>query len=248
MPLDLLVLLAAFVTGLLGSAHCGAMCGGIAVAAALPAPPTTGPRAPLALGMAALLPNLGRIGSYTLAGALVGGLGGGLLGALDLAVIAPWLRLGVGLVLLLAALRLAAPRWAAQLPSGPAIPLWQAMAPLRRIVPATGPWRARALGALWGWLPCGLSYTLLGAAWLEGSALHGALLMLAFGLGTLPALVALATAGLRWGASTRMSWGRHAGAVLVGGAGVLTLSAPWLVHVPALHGALVALGCRSLVG
>lgn len=248
MPLDLLVLLAAFVTGLLGSAHCGAMCGGIALAAALPGSPTGARRHLATVGLAALLPNLGRIGSYTLTGALVGGLGGGLLGALDLAVIAPWLRLGVGLVLLLAALRLAAPRWAARLPSGPAIPLWQAMAPLRRIVPATGPWRALGLGALWGWLPCGLSYTLLGAAWLEGSALHGALLMLAFGLGTLPTLVALATAGLRLGASTRMSWGRHAGALLVGGAGVLTLSAPWLVHVPALHATLAALGCRSLVG
>ena len=246
MPLDLLVLVAAFVTGLLGSAHCGAMCGGIAIATALPASPVTAPRSPLVLGMAALLPNLGRIGSYTVAGAAVGGLGGGLLGALDLTAFSSWLRLGVGLVLLLAAVRLAAPRWTARLPSGPAVPLWQAITPLRRIVPATGPWRALALGALWGWLPCGLSYTLLGAAWLEGSALHGALLMLAFGLGTLPALAALATVGLRWGASSRASWGRHAGALLVGGAGMLTLSAPWLVHIPALHGTLVALGCRSL--
>jgi len=228
-PLDLLVLLAAFVTGLLGSAHCGAMCGGIAVAAALPAPPTTGPRAPLALGMAALLPNLGRIGSYTLAGALVGGLGGGLLGALDLAVIAPWLRLGVGLVLLLAALRLAAPRWAAQLPSGPAVPLWQAMAPLRRIVPATGPWRALALGALWGWLPCGLSYTLLGAAWLEGSALHGALLMLAFGLGTTPALVAASGVAARIGLlAARPAW-RAASGTFMAGVGALTMAGPWLL-------------------
>ncbi len=243
-----MVLMAAFVTGLLGSAHCGAMCGGIAVAAALPASPGKGPRTPLALGVAALLPNLGRIGSYTFAGAAVGGLGGGLLGALDLSAAAPWLRLGVGLVLLLAALRLAAPRWAARLPSGPAAPLWQAMAPLRRFVPRSGPWRPLAMGALWGWLPCGLSYTLLGAAWIEGSALHGGLLMLAFGLGTLPALAALGAAGLRWGASSRPSWGRHAGALLVGGAGVLTLTAPWLVHAPAVHGALAALGCRSLLG
>jgi sulfite exporter TauE/SafE len=243
MPLDLLVLGAAFLTGLLGSAHCAAMCGGIAVATALPARPRASWPERL---WQALAPSLGRIGSYTLAGAAVGGLGAGLLGALDLEAAGPWLRTLIGAVLLLAAVRLAVPHWALRLPSGPAAPLWQGLAPLRRAVPASGPWRPLALGALWGWLPCGLSYTLLAAAWLEGSALHGGLLMLAFGLGTLPALMALAAAGLRWGLP-QGGW-RYAGATLIGGAGLLTLAAPWLVQVPVLHAALAALGCRSLGG
>ena len=242
MPLDVLVLSAAFLTGLLGSAHCAAMCGGIAVATALPARPQASWSSRL---WQALAPNLGRIGSYTIAGAAVGGLGAGLLGALDLQAAAPWLRTLVGAVLLLAAIRLAAPRWAPRLPSGPAVPLWQSLAPLRRAIPASGPWRPLALGALWGWLPCGLSYTLLAAAWLEGSALHGGLLMLAFGLGTLPALVALAAVGLRWGLPEG-GWTRRAGAVLIGSAGLLTLTAPWLMQVPVLHAVLVALGCRSV--
>jgi len=242
MPLDLLVLSAVFLTGLLGSAHCSAMCGGIAVAAALPAPANSGMATLL---WQALAPNLGRIASYVVAGAAVGGLGGGLLGALDLEAVTPWLRTLVGAVLIFVALRLAAPRWAVGLPSA-SVPLWRWLTPLRRAIPASGPWRGLMLGALWGWLPCGLSYAMLVAAWLEGSAVHGGLLMLAFGLGTLPALVTIAAAGLHWGGLPGAAWGRYAGAALVGTAGVLTLSAPWLMQIPAMHSVLAALGCRSL--
>ena len=51
------------------------------------------------------------------------------------------------------------------------------------------------LGALWGWLPCGLVYSVLLTALASGSAPRGALIMLAFGLGTLPNLLAI---GLFW--------------------------------------------------
>ena len=100
---------------------------------------------------------------------------------------------------------------------------------------------------LWGWMPCGLSTTLLAAAWLQASAVHGALTMAAFGLGTLPVMLPLTWAGARMGQRLqRGAWRiarRRAGAA---GAGLLTLAAPWLMQVPALHGALAALGCRSL--
>ena len=70
MPVDLMVLGAALLTGLLGGVHCAAMCGGIA----------TGLSAGSRGWWAALQPNLGRVGGYALAGAIVGGLGGGLPG------------------------------------------------------------------------------------------------------------------------------------------------------------------------
>ena len=71
--------------------------------------------------------------------------------------------------------------------------LWQRIQPFtRRFLPAdTGP-KAFALGMLWGWLPRGLVYTVLFTALLSGSTLNGAILMLAFGLGTLPNLMAAA--------------------------------------------------------
>ena len=49
--------------------------------------------------------------------------------------------------------------------------------------------QAFPLGLLWGWLPCGLVYSALVTALASGSAASGALMMLAFGLGTLPNLL-----------------------------------------------------------
>ncbi|HCA26675.1 MAG TPA: hypothetical protein DEP05_03375, partial [Betaproteobacteria bacterium] len=60
-----------------------------------------------------------------------------------------------------------------------------------RFLPITSPFRAFVLGALWGWLPCGLVYSVLVTALASGGALTGALLMLAFGAGTLPNLLAM---------------------------------------------------------
>ena len=74
--------------------------------------------------------------------------------------------------------------------------LWQRIQPLAQgLLPVTTPARALLLGALWGWLPCGLVYSVLVSALASGNAQSGALIMLAFGLGTLPNLLAL---GLFW--------------------------------------------------
>jgi sulfite exporter TauE/SafE len=42
---------------------------------------------------------------------------------------------------------------------------------------------------VWGWLPCGLVYAALAMAATTGSAINGGLTMLAFGAGTLPAVM-----------------------------------------------------------
>jgi sulfite exporter TauE/SafE len=100
----------------------------------------------------------------------------------------------------------------------------------------------------WGWLPCGLSTMLLAAAWLQASALHGALLMAAFGLGTLPLMAMLTWTGAR-GADVLARPGlRHGAAGVVAALGVLTVVAPMLAHVPAAQALLTGLGCRSLLG
>lgn len=239
MPVDLLVLGAALVAGLLGNLHCGAMCGGIAVGLGSAGPPDRAV-------YRAVASNAGRVIGYTVMGAVAGGLGGGLLGLLGIDGLGTALRSAVGLVLLWMALRMAWPRWAARALPLPALPLWAWLAPLRTRLPVDGALRPWLLGLLWGWLPCGLSLTLLSAAWLQASALHGALTMLAFGIGTLPLMTLLGWSGTRLHGGVT-SW-RYAGAVLVGGSGLLTLAAPWLVAIPALHAALVALGCRSLGG
>lgn len=68
--------------------------------------------------------------------------------------------------------------------------LWRRIQPAtRHFLPVRGPAQAFPLGLLWGWLPCGLVYSVLAMALLTGSALRGAATLLAFGLGTLPNLM-----------------------------------------------------------
>src|SRR5690606_9078228 len=80
----------------------------------------------------------------------------------------------------------------------PGIQAWRWLQPVRRLlIPANRSWKRLALGALWGWMPCGLSMGLLTVAWLQASAAGGALVMAAFGLGTLPVMLPLTWTGAR---------------------------------------------------
>jgi uncharacterized protein len=237
--IDTVVLGGALLAGLVGSVHCAAMCGGLATGVAVGFPRGQAFAAALRL-------NLGRIAGYTLAGALVGGFGAGLVALARLESLQLGMRLAVGAVLVLAGLRVLLPR--SRLP-GSALGqrAWQLLAPLkRRVLPANTALRQLALGALWGWLPCGLSATLLTAAWLSADPLHGGLTMAAFGLGTLATMLPLTWSGSRAGALQQGPGARRAGALLLIACGALTIAAPWLATVPALHAVLSALGCRTL--
>jgi sulfite exporter TauE/SafE len=120
------------------------------------------------------------------------------------------------------------------------------IAPLQRLRPTDTGLRRVLAGFAWGWLPCGLSSTVLLAAWLQGSAVQGGMTMLAFGIGTLPAMVTLTWSGARVGQGLQKSQLRIPAGVVVLLAGAATLAGPWLARMPAVHGALAALGCRSL--
>jgi sulfite exporter TauE/SafE len=87
-------------------------------------------------------------------------------------------------------------------------------------MPVRSPGHAFALGTLWGWLPCGLVYSVLIWSISAGDALRGALLMLAFGLGTLPNLLAMGVAAARLNAFTRLPAVRIAAGAAVMGFGV----------------------------
>jgi hypothetical protein len=241
MPIDLPVLLAALLSGALGGLHCVAMCGALATGLSSCAPAGRA-------GSHAVLLNGGRVLGYAIAGAIVGGLGGGLLQAARLDGLAVAARALVGLVMIAAAVRLWRPQWF-RAPRAATLGAWRGVQWLRtRAVPKDGPLRPLLLGVTWGWLPCGLSTLLLAAAWLQASALHGALLMAAFGLGTLPLMTVLSWSGARGGAWLRRPALRHAAATAVALLGMLTLAAPALASVPHAHAVLTALGCRSLVG
>lgn len=241
MPIDWLTIGSALLAGLLGGAHCAAMCGGIATVFSAMSQRNN--------WLTALESNLGRVGGYILAGAIAGGVGHGIVRAAQL----DWLRFGlrilVGAVLVAVALRLLDRGGRLGFLTRPGTGLWPWFRPLQqRLMPIDTRAKRIAAGMLWGWLPCGLSTTLLLAAWLQASALNGALTMAAFGLGTLPVMLPLTWSGARLGHWLRSSGRRASVAILVLLAGLLTIAGPWLMQVPALHGVMAALGCQPLPG
>lgn len=178
-------LLAIFLVGLLGGVHCVGMCGGIvtAISAGMP-----GERR---LGLQ-LAYNSGRIGSYALAGTLAGAVGAGGIWLQGVFPLQQALYVLANLMLVALGLYLAGiwhgVLWLERMGSG----IWKRLQPLSRpFFPVTTVPRALTVGAVWGWLPCGLVYSVLVMALASGSVLEGARVMLVFGLGTLPNLLAM---------------------------------------------------------
>ncbi len=212
---------AAFVAGFFGSAHCIGMCGGIAGLFAVKLEILSLSRR-LRL---ALLYNAGRLLGYAVLGFLAAGIGGTLAGLIP-AVAGP-IRLLSGLVIILVGLRLAFDwRLLDVLERGGAV-LWHRVAPSARgLLPVTSAWQALALGFLWGWLPCGLVYSALLIAATSGEALDGALVMTAFGLGTLPAMLLTGMGAAQLQALMARRWARRGAGLIVIFMGVVTLWMP----------------------
>lgn len=179
-------LITALIAGFLGGGHCIGMCGGIVSALSFALPPSQ--RHPARIAALMLMYNLGRISSYTLAGALVGGLGQLLIQNIqELTQVLGWLA-----VIMLALMASYIGQWWQGLTRVEALGkyLWRFLEPLgRRLMPVTHPGQALLIGLIWGWLPCGLVYSMLILALSSGSAAQGALLLFVFGLGTLPTLL-----------------------------------------------------------
>ncbi len=211
----------ALLAGLFGSTHCLAMCGGIATA--LGAQP--GRRSPAR----AVLYHGGRLVSYTTFGAVAGALGAAAGFAFALSSWSAVLRLGTAVMVTLIGLDIslgsgAISRWL-RAPERLGRGLWRRLGFMHRMpLPSAPPVRAFLLGVLWGWLPCGLVYSVLLAAAVAGGARAGALTMLGFGLGTLPAMSALSFAGA-WLPRREGFAARLLGAVLVA-CGLWTATVP----------------------
>ncbi|MBN6715201.1 sulfite exporter TauE/SafE family protein [Pseudomonas capsici] len=225
MPELVPLLLSALILGLLGGGHCLGMCGGLMGALTLAIPKEQRSRR-FRLLMAY---NLGRIFSYACAGLLLGLAGWAVASsplAMAMRVIAALLLIAMGLYL--------AGWWSGltrieRLGRG----LWRHLQPVAtRLLPISSLPRAMLLGALWGWLPCGLVYSTLLWAASQGNAMDSALLMLAFGLGTWPVLLATGLAAERTTALLRKRGMRMVGGLLVILFGLWTLPGPhqhWLM-------------------
>lgn len=193
-PLVGVGMVAAFAAGLTGSLHCALMCGPLAAA--------SGARLGADGRVAARIGwHLGRFGAYALVGAGLGLVGGGLAATLARYVQAllPWLMVA-GLVAV-------AFEFGRRLPAGIA-----GAAVARRLARLGERWTPLGRGALLGsatpFLPCGLLWGIFLVAAGTGGAAAGALVMIAFALGSTPGLATVqlgaAWAG-RWPRAERIS-------------------------------------------
>jgi hypothetical protein len=205
-------IITAFLLGIFSTAHCIAMCGSVigALTLSLPREIREQPRR--------MLPfvtnyNIGRILSYGMAGLVVGLLSAPLtqLNAhVFLQVLSAIVMIGMGLYL-----TGWWPAFARIEKFG--IPIWHRLQPLgQRFLPVKSKSQAFFLGMVWGWLPCGLVYSALAVAATTGDPLAGSLTMLAFGLGTLPAVM---SAGMFTGILSAFArsqfWRKTAGMVII---------------------------------
>lgn len=180
--------ISAFFVGLFSTLHCVGMCGGIIGALTFSLPEhIRNNRWRLVPYVSAY--NLGRITSYTLAGALAGSFGEQIISIapqnahLFLQLFATVLMIGIGLYL------------AGWFPAFAKIeligkPIWKKLEPIsQKLIPVKSPGHAYLFGIVWGWLPCGLVYSALIWSSTTSGAKDGALFMLAFGAGTLPTVM-----------------------------------------------------------
>jgi hypothetical protein len=223
--------------GLLGGWHCMAMCGGYVSTLATG---YTGKPKPIlharSLFVRQLLTNSVRMSTYVVLGAAFGAAGGTVLGT-------EWVALQRGLYVAANALLLVL---ATAIATGrsPLAALEKAGLVLyRRVLPPVGRlgrqpgWSGQlALGVLWGLTPCALVYSVLPVAMLSGSALDGALVMLAFGLGTLPNLLAAGYVVGRAGPRLRAQAWRYAGASLIAAFALVGLYRAVFVPQALAHG------------
>jgi sulfite exporter TauE/SafE len=214
---------AVFMIGLLGSTHCIGMCGGIVGALTMGLPEDVR-QSPLKLLPYLFTYNIGRLVSYSLAGLVVGLLSssvseffqvgrfpiGGIVGGLFM--VALGIYIGGWLQTMAPLERLGSHFWRLIEPFG------------RHLMPVKSPAQALGLGFIWGWLPCGLVYSTLALTATTGDAVKSALLMLAFGAGTLPMLLVMGGFAEKLQHFTRHRWTRYVAGILLIAFGAMILT------------------------
>lgn len=173
-------ILASFFVGLFGSLHCIGMCGPIAIA--LPIPHTNN----LSFFTGRLLYNIGRVATYSFLGTVFGLLGSHLV----ISGFQQSVSIILGFAIIIAVI--VPPKYKARISQHKIVqkltlPLKSGISDLFK----KGTFSAMFLiGVLNGFLPCGLVYVALAGAIASGDAISGTVVMILFGLGTVPAMFA----------------------------------------------------------
>ncbi|MGQ7842890.1 sulfite exporter TauE/SafE family protein [Granulosicoccus sp. 3-233] len=257
-----LSLLAVFLTGLLGGVHCAGMCGGIVGALGMMQQKPLGrspgiPVKVVSVGAGSGVPteglasaslaashggsaiqavaayNLGRIMTYTTLGALAGGIGSVAWLMQSMLPIQQTAYLFSSVLVILMGLYVSGVKRIGMAVESLGSHVWQHIRPAATSrLRGAGFLNSVMAGSLWGMVPCGMVYAVLSAALVAGSWQRGALLMLVFGLGTLPNLMLLGLSGQWLARASRRRWVR-----VLAGSLIIVLGVMGLLHLSMMHGA-----------
>jgi sulfite exporter TauE/SafE len=226
-------LISSFIIGLLGGVHCVGMCGGIVGVLSMGLDQKAGK---VRHFMLQLNYNFGRITSYAIAGFIFGWLGEAVARSSGSHNLHQYLQTFSGVFMLLLGMYLSG--WWQVLVKVEKIGavLWRRIEPFARtLIPVRSVPQAYLVGLVWGWLPCGLVYSVLISALGSGSGANGAMIMFSFGLGTLPNLLAM---GLLAGALRQLLHRpivRYLAGMLVMGFGVYFIWQAWQPMAGHMH-------------
>ncbi|KAA3640795.1 MAG: sulfite exporter TauE/SafE family protein [Proteobacteria bacterium] len=207
------------IIGFFSGFHCIAMCGGLCAALCHKQN-----------NKQVLITNLGRVTTYTLLGALFAGLVQG--ASLSIPVVAWgfWLRMLMGVMLVLTAAALFFKNHRLLTIQKP-LPGWSKVSKkLQQLQSKHNSAASFFKGMLWGLIPCGLLYGMLIIAATTADTFSGLRFMLFFGLGTILPLLASQWAIRSIMERGSMTFWRRTGALFILIIGLWVLMAPWLSH------------------
>jgi sulfite exporter TauE/SafE len=220
------ILISVFLMGFLGGVHCLGMCGGVVAMLTASLDPEVKSN-PKKVALFHLNYNLGRVLSYVLMGAIFGLLGALLTQSLQMDVIDKSLRIFSGVLMIMVGLYIAGWSSGIQILEKIGAKFWAILQPLtKRFLPIRNLKSAFFTGLLWGGIPCGLVYGALSFSIISGSAAQGAMIMLAFGLGTLPSLLLMASLSTQLTRFVQKPMIRKASGLMIVGLGIVALWMP----------------------
>ena len=213
-----ITVLTALMAGVIGSVHCIGMCGGIVgvISASL----KNSKRASMFYWSGY---HSGRIFSYSVAGFLAGVFGEQIYKLFPMERTHEVGAMISGLFIILLGMHIAG--WWRALTKLEVLGarLWQKISPyLLKLLPPRALKHALLAGVFWGWLPCGLVYSVLILTATTGSGTYGAVIMLVFGLGTLPMLFGMGFIAHKLTSLKIGLWLRNLFGITISGFGVIT--------------------------
>ncbi|WP_130536459.1 sulfite exporter TauE/SafE family protein [Thiomicrorhabdus indica] len=225
------LLVTAAMVGLLGGVHCLGMCGGVVGTLTFSLDVRN------QQSWWRMLPfqfayNMGRILSYMVIGAIFGLIGMAMGSLSAMLPVQQALQIFAGIFMIALGLYLGGWWFGVAKIEKVGQGLWHRLQPYaQRMTPVSSPLQAFSYGLVWGWLPCGLVYSTLIMAMTAGGALEGALVMMAFGLGTLPNLMLMGVFAFYFTRLARTTWVKTLAGLGVIGMGVYQIYLASVVSV-----------------